>query len=51
MDFEDYAIFAQAWLTESGQEGWNSNCDIIIPPDDIIDMKDLAEFVEHWLDW
>lgn len=50
VDLDDFAIFAAAWLTASGQEGWNSDCDISIPANNYIDIMDLAIFFEHWLD-
>ena len=49
VDFADFAVLASAWLTEEGQAGYDSNCDIALPLDGKIDMKDLEVFTENWL--
>lgn len=49
VDFADFAVLALAWLTEEGQAGYNSNCDIAIPYDKAIDEKDLQVFTGNWL--
>ncbi|MCD6393801.1 MAG: lamin tail domain-containing protein [Planctomycetes bacterium] len=49
VDFGDFAILAQAWLTEAGDVQWNPACDIGIPNDSSINMPDLHVFVENWL--
>jgi len=49
VDFIDFAVLASAWLTEEGQAGYDSNCDIALPSDGKIDMKDLQVFTENWL--
>jgi len=49
VDTVDFAIFAGAWLTASGDAGWNPCCDISVPSDDFIDMMDLAIFADNWL--
>jgi len=49
VDFADFAVLALAWLTEEGQAGYDSNCDIAIPYDKAIDEKDLQVFTENWL--
>ena len=49
VDFVDFAIFAPAWLTEDGDPGWNPDCDISVPTDDVINWSDLLIFVENWL--
>jgi hypothetical protein len=48
INIEDFAIFASAWLTKTGDVNWNPYCDFYI--DNFIDMQDLAAFVEVWLD-
>jgi hypothetical protein len=45
----DFAIFALAWLSESGDGQWNACCDISIPADGYIDWQDLDIFVDDWL--
>ena len=49
VDFADFAVLALAWLTEEGQLGYNPNCDIAVPYDDVIDEKDLQVFTDNWL--
>jgi hypothetical protein len=45
----DWAIFAQAWLTQTGDPNFNPLCDISDPKDNLIDHLDLVAFVNHWL--
>jgi len=49
VDLIDFSIFASAWLSTPGRVGWNSECDISDPPDEIIDLLDATVFFEHWL--
>jgi sugar lactone lactonase YvrE len=49
VDFKDFAVLAAAWLTEPGDTGWNADCDISMPSDDIIDELDLKVFCDNWL--
>ncbi len=49
VDFTDFAVFALAWLTEEGQAGYDSNCDIALPYNGAIDEKDLNIFTYNWL--
>lgn len=49
VDFFDFAVFALAWQTRSGETNWNPACDISDPKDDIIDNIDLLVFVTNWL--
>jgi hypothetical protein len=49
VDFDDFAIFALAWLTRPADAEWNRFCDIGIPNDSSINMPDLHVFVENWL--
>ena len=49
VDFEDFAVFALAWLTEQGQPAYNAACDIGLPADNNIDMLDLDVFIDNWL--
>jgi hypothetical protein len=50
VDFIDFAIFANAWLSDPTQVNWNGRCDIAEPPDNVIDILDLAIFAQHWLE-
>jgi hypothetical protein len=49
VDLADFAILTSAWLSEPPDPLWNPDCDISIPPDDAINAKDLALFVQDWL--
>ena len=49
VDFSDFATFALAWQTISGDADWNPACDISDPNNDAIDNMDLAVFVSNWL--
>lgn len=46
VDSADLHIFTLAWLTENGDFGWNSDCDIYT--DGFIDILDFAEFAKNW---
>ena len=46
---KDFAIFAAAWLSQTGDADWNAACDISIPSDGVIDELDLAIFCHNWL--
>ncbi|HOK65326.1 MAG TPA: glycoside hydrolase family 9 protein [Anaerohalosphaeraceae bacterium] len=45
----DWSIFTQSWLSEDGESNWNPFCDLNVPPDQQVDIKDLAVFVSQWL--
>ena len=49
VNFKDFAVLANAWLSIVAGPCWNPVCDISDPPDDIIDKFDLAEFAGYWL--
>jgi uncharacterized repeat protein (TIGR01451 family) len=49
VDFYDFAIFALAWLTSSGQPNYNPLCDISALGGDGINGYDLARFCDDWL--
>lgn len=49
VDFKDFAVLALAWLTQQGQTGYNPLCDISIPADQYIDLRDLDVFTDNWL--
>ncbi len=48
VDFKDFAIFAEAWGSEPGDDNWNPACDLSISGK--IDEYDLADFFDSWLD-
>jgi parallel beta-helix repeat protein len=47
---KDFAVLVSAWLTELGDTGWNSDCNISDPADAFIDARDLVALVRHWLE-
>jgi hypothetical protein len=49
VDYYDFAIFANAWLSSTGQANWNSACDIAGTQLGIIDLLDFAVFAQNWL--
>ena len=49
VDFADYAVFGQAWLSEPNEPGWNPKCDIEFPNDNFVDIQDLSAFAQRWL--
>jgi hypothetical protein len=46
--FKDCAVLAAAWLSDPNDGNWNANCDLVV--DDIINLRDLNEFVADWLE-
>ena len=49
VDFKDFSVLGLSWLLEEGQAGYDPNCDINIPTDDVINKKDLDVFCDNWL--
>lgn len=49
VDFYDFGIFASAWLSGPSDGNWNPDCDIYETAGPVIDIQDLAVFVENWL--
>ena len=49
VNFIDYAIFANAWMSHPGDPNWNPDCNIGTPVNNRIDYNDLAVFCEDWL--
>jgi len=50
VDFDDYAVFGRAWLTEPNDPNWNAAADISVPANNSIDIWDLATLAAHWLE-
>ena len=48
VDLYDFAILARAWLSSSGDDNWNPDCDISEPNDNVIDAKDLEILTNNW---
>ena len=49
VDMLDYSMFADAWLSQNGQDNFNSRCDLDPEKDNKINIDDLSLFVENWL--
>ena len=49
IDLVDFALFAGQWQTGQGQMNWEPEYDISQPPNGIVDIADLSEFVIMWL--
>ena len=49
VDFYDFNLLANAWLSAPGDDNWNPDCDISDPNDNFIDASDLGVFVDNWL--
>lgn len=49
VDFRDFVILANAWLSDPMQPNWDGRCDIAKPLDNVIDFLDLEVFTQNWL--
>jgi pectate lyase len=49
VDLRDFAIFASAWMSQSGGVGWNPACDIATPANGRIDSADFWVLIDNWL--
>ena len=49
VDLVDFAMFAQAWKTQPGDDNWNPACNISEPNDNVINERDLAVLADNWL--
>jgi len=49
VDFDDFAILAEAWMTNLGDPLYNPDCDISNPADNAINIDDLDVFTQNWL--
>ncbi|MBN2271241.1 MAG: DUF1080 domain-containing protein [Sedimentisphaerales bacterium] len=49
LDFTDFSSIAYAWRTKPGDAKWEERYDISEPANNIIDMHDIAAFVQDWL--
>jgi predicted aspartyl protease len=47
VDLLDFDVFSAAWLSQTGQTGWNADADLAVSGR--IDLADLAVLAEHWL--
>ena len=50
VDIRDFCVLAESWATTEFTPGWNPDCDIAIPADNLINWMDVAAFCNNWLD-
>ncbi len=51
VDLFDVSTFSAAWLSnDSPSANWNIDCDMALPRDGRVDMRDLAVLTDQWLD-
>lgn len=50
VDERDFAVLAAAWASKPHDDNWNPACDISVPADSFIDMRDLAILSRNWLE-
>lgn len=50
VDFSDFSVLADAWLSGLGDSNFCLPCDISVPKDDIINILDLRIFANNWLE-
>lgn len=48
VNLEDFALLAGAWQATKQDADWNPACDLANRADQIIDLNDLAVFVQYW---
>ena len=49
VDFVDFSVLGLTWLLEEQEAGYDPNCDISIPADNLINEKDIKIFTDNWL--
>ena len=45
---DDLRVLALAWMSKSGDDNWNPDCDISDPNDEVIDGQDFGVFAMYW---
>ena len=48
VDFVDFAIFADSWLSTPQNGVWNAACNMADKAQKTIDFKDFAVFAQYW---
>jgi len=48
VDMDDFAVLARAWQTTPEDADWNPACDLAERENRVIDLSDLAVFVQYW---
>ena len=49
VDLRDFVMFQAAWQSRAGEDNYNGECDMAVPGDELIDLRDLAVLATHWL--
>lgn len=49
VDLEDFCTFNEAWNSQTGSPNYNDLCDLSVPKDQLIDIRDLVVFADNWL--
>ncbi len=49
VNLKDFSIISGAWRSTKPAPAWNPLCDISLPRDDCIDIKDLTVLLKYWL--
>ncbi len=49
VNLKDFSAISAAWRSAKANPAWNPFCDISLPRDDFIDIKDLTILIKHWL--
>jgi len=49
VDLVDFSILGLTWLLEEQEAGYDPNCDISLPADGVIDVKNFKIFTDNWL--
>ncbi len=47
-DFLDLQLLISSWLSVPSDTNWNGDCDISIPADNVINIKDFSVFSDNW---
>jgi hypothetical protein len=47
VNMKDWAVFAAAWRTKTGDENYDADVDIV--PNGVIDKDDMELFIDYWL--
>jgi hypothetical protein len=48
-DQRDFAVLAAAWASKPHDDNWNPACDVSVPADSVIDIRDVVIVACNWL--
>jgi len=49
VSLQDFYLFNDAWKSQAGSPNYNDLCDLSVPKDQLIDIRDLVVFADNWL--